>query len=131
MNIISVYPADFKKCWELSLVSLIFFVNYYDVEARCVFFTNASVLIKITSTSQTALSSSHHFSGRTSHTLFLCNKYFDQKIPNALALAAFFIVRSDNSIFIPVTWLTADACHVNSSKHGSNVYIVGSCITFP
>ena len=65
------------------------FVNYYDVEARCVFFTNACVLIKITSTSQTALSSSKHFSGRTSHTLFLCNKYFEQKLPDALALAAF------------------------------------------
>ena len=24
MNIISVRPADFKKCWELDLVSLIF-----------------------------------------------------------------------------------------------------------
>ena len=24
MNIISVHPADFKKCWELILVSLIF-----------------------------------------------------------------------------------------------------------
>ena len=65
------------------------FVIYYDVEARCVFFTNACVLIKITSTSQTALSSSHHFSGRTSYTLFLCNKYFDQKLTDALALAAF------------------------------------------
>ena len=28
------------------------FVNYYDVEARCAYFTNARVLIKMTSTSQ-------------------------------------------------------------------------------
>ena len=65
------------------------FVNYYDVEARCAFFTHSRVLIKITRTSQTALSDSQHFSGRTSHTLFLCKKYFDQKLPDALAQAAF------------------------------------------
>ena len=51
-----LYPADYKKCWELILVSLI-----YNEEARCAFFTYARFLIKVTSTSQTAWSDSQHF----------------------------------------------------------------------
>ena len=40
MNIYSLQPPDFKMCLEFFLVSLIF-VNYYDIEARCAFLTNA------------------------------------------------------------------------------------------
>ena len=53
------------------------------VEARCAFLTFARFLTKITSTSLIAQSGSKHFSGR------IGNKYFDQKQPVALALAAF------------------------------------------
>ena len=102
------------------------FVNYYDVEARCAFFTNARVLIKITSTSETALSSSQHFSGRTSHTLFLCNKYFDQKLPYALALAALSMF----DLRILFLYQSRDL-QLISIKHGFDVHIVGSYITFP
>ena len=65
------------------------FVNFYDKEARCAFFTYARFLIKITSTSQTARSGYQHFLGRISNYPLLCNKTFDQKLPDALALADF------------------------------------------
>ena len=52
-------------------------------------FTNTGFLIQNTSTLQTALSESQRFSGRIGYILFLCNKYFDQNLPDALALAAF------------------------------------------
>ena len=32
-------------------------------------------------------------------------------------------------MFIPVSWLTADVCHVNGTKHGSDLSIVDSNIT--
>ena len=56
MTINSLHPADFKKYWELILVSLILFINYYDVQAWFAFFTDAGSLIKIMtlSTSQAA-----------------------------------------------------------------------------
>ena len=65
------------------------FVNFYDEEARCAVFTYARFLIKITSTSQTARSGYQHFLGRVSNYPLLCNKTFDQKLPDALALADF------------------------------------------
>ena len=65
------------------------FVNIFDVEARCAFFTYAGFQMKITSTSQTTLSGSQHFLGRIGNPLFFCNKSFDQKLPDALALAGF------------------------------------------
>ena len=37
---------------------------------------------------------------------------------------------SNNCIFIPVTWLTADVCHVNGTKHDPDLSSVGSYITF-
>ena len=64
-------------------------VNIYDVEARCAFLTYARILIKITKTSQTAWSGSQHFLGRIINPLLLCNKSFDQKLRDALALAEF------------------------------------------
>ena len=49
------------------------------------------------------------------------------------ALAAFSMF--DLTIFfsIPVSWLTADSCHANVTKHRSDFSIVGTCrcITFP
>ena len=65
------------------------FVNFYDEEARCAFFTYARSLIKITSTSQTARSGYQHFLGRISNYPLLCNKTFDQKLLDALAPAGF------------------------------------------
>ena len=67
------------------------FVNFYDVEARCAFFTYAGFQMKIMSTSQTTLSGSQHFLGRISNPLLFCNKSFDQKLPDALALAGFSV----------------------------------------
>ena len=64
-------------------------VNYYDVEARCLFFTKANFLKKMTNTLQTAQSASQHFVCRISNSLFLCNKHFDQKLPDVLELAVF------------------------------------------
>ena len=61
-------------------------------EARCAFFTNTRFLIKITSDSQIAQSGSQHFSGRTSNpSYFVYNKYFDKKLPDIPALAAFSV----------------------------------------
>ena len=42
-------------------------------------------------------------------------------------------VRSHDFISKPVSWLKADTCHVNVTKHGSDFSIVGTCrcITFP
>ena len=52
IEIDSLYPADLKTCWELILVSLIFF---YDEEAWCTFFLlKHACLINNTSTLQTA-----------------------------------------------------------------------------
>ena len=79
------------------------FVNYYDIEARCAIFNDARFLIKMISTSQTALSDSKHFSGRHSNSLFLCYKYFDPRLLDALALATYSNVRSNNAILILVT----------------------------
>ena len=46
-------------------------VKYHDAATWCAFFTNVRILIKITSTSQTAQGSSNHFSGRVSKPLFV------------------------------------------------------------
>ena len=53
------------------------FVNFYDVEARVAFFIYASFVIKITGTS---------------------NKSFDQKVPDALALERFQILKHDRNV---------------------------------
>lgn len=51
--------------------------------------------------SQTAHSSLRHFSGRIISPLFLWNKFYDQQIPNALALAlATFSIFSLTIIFL-------------------------------
>ena len=63
------------------------FLNFYDVEARYAFFTYASFLIKITSTSQITVSGSQHFLCRINNPLLFCNTSFDQNLPDALALA--------------------------------------------
>ena len=34
------------------------------------------------------------------------------------------------SLYHAVTWLTADVCHVNDTKQGPDLSIVGSYITF-
>ena len=60
-----------------------------------------------------------------SHSLIFAN-FLTKNLPGALALATFLMF-----IFIPVKWLTTDACQVNGTKHGSDEYIVGSYITFP
>ena len=77
------------------------FVNFYDEEAQCAFFIYAHFLIEITSTSQTPCSGSQHFLGRINNYLLLCNNSFDQKLPDALALAGFskFGLTIHNSIF--------------------------------
>ena len=41
-----------------------------------------------------------------------------------------FYARSNNSVFIPVTWLIADVCHATGTKHGLDLFVVGSYITF-
>ena len=68
-----------------SLVDI--FVNFYDVEARYAFFTYASFLIKITS----IFVKQHEVAliGTMINPLLLCNKSFDQKLPDALALVGF------------------------------------------
>mgnify|MGYP000251977898 CR=1 FL=1 len=54
MNINSLHPADFKKVLKAHSGRIDIFVNYYDVEARCVFFayarlrSNNSILIPVT-----------------------------------------------------------------------------------
>ena len=72
------------------------FVNFYDVDARCAFFTYVDFLIKITSTSQTAYSSSQHFLGRISNPLLFCDKIFGQKLPDAIAPAGFSMFGQTN-----------------------------------
>ena len=76
------------------------FVNFYDVDTRCAFFTYAGFRIKITSTSQTALSSSQHFLGRISNPLLFCDKIFGQKLPDAIAPAGFSIVWSNKQTVV-------------------------------
>ena len=106
------------------------FVNYYDVwGAVCILFTNARFQIKITSTSQAAVSGSHHFSVSISDPLFM-QQIFWSNTTECSCTNGPFIVRYNNSIFILVKWLTADTCHVNDTKHISDLYIVGSYITF-
>ena len=68
------------------------FANFYDEEARYACFTLPRVLIKLTSISQTALGGSQHFLGRINYPLLLCNKSFDQKLPDALAIAGFSMI---------------------------------------
>ena len=70
-----------------------------------------------------------HFLGRLSSSRFFCKK-IDQKLPDVLALAGIFNVWLNYSIFTAVTWLTADKCHVYGTKHGSDLSIVGSYVTF-
>ena len=43
-----------------------------------------------------------------------------------LCTRGIFNARYNNTIFIPVTLLTTDTCHVNGDKHGTDLYIVGS-----
>ena len=66
-------------------------VNYYDTESLYAFCTNSCILIQITSdsNSQTAQSNFQPFSGSVNTPLFLCNKYFDKKLSDALARTAF------------------------------------------
>ena len=64
-------------------------VNFYETEAWYAFCSNSCILIQITSDSQTAQSNFQHFSGRVNILLFLCNKYFDKKLSDALAKTAF------------------------------------------
>ena len=54
MIINNAHPADFTKSARSLFWLIDIFVNYYDVEARRAFSTNARFLIKITSISQTA-----------------------------------------------------------------------------
>ena len=56
---------------------------------------------------------------------------FWQKTTECPCTSGNFNVKSSKTIFIPITWLTANACHVNGTKHGSDIYIVGSYNTFP
>ena len=92
------------------------------------FFTNANLVIKIPSTSQT--SGSKHFSSRISNPLFLCTKCFDNKQPDALELAAFskfgFKIH-----FVYWSRVSAGIYHVNCITRGSGIPIVGSYISFP
>ena len=90
------------------------------------FFIYARFLIEITSTSQTSWSGSQHFLGRINNSLLLCNNSFDQKLPDALALAGFSMFGLTIIFVILFMWQTADACHVNGTKHGLDVSIVGS-----
>ena len=58
--------------------------------------------------------------GSISNPLLFCNKIFHQTLPDAIALA-------EVSMFgLTVTRLKANICHVNGTKHGSDLYIVGS-----
>ena len=61
------------------------FVNIYDLKARCAFLSYARFLIRITS----IFVKQHEVAliGTMINLLLLCNKSFDQKLPDALALA--------------------------------------------
>ena len=43
----------------------------------------------------------------------------------------YLFIQSSRATFITVTWLTADTSHVNSSRHGLELFIVCSHKTFP
>lgn len=73
-------------------------VKYHDAATWCAFFTNVRILIKITSSSQTAQVGSNHFSGRVSKPLL-----FDQKLNVRPCTNGIFYVGSNNSTFIPAT----------------------------
>ena len=105
------------------------FVNYYDVEARCAFFF---YLCTLSNQNNKYIENNikWHFSGRISKHLCLCNKKLTKNYRMALYYSGIFNVRSTNFIFIPVTWLTADVCHVNCTKHGSDLSTVRNYITF-
>ena len=78
-----------KKCGELILISFIFLLTFTMKRRSVHFFIYSRFLIEITSTSQTSWSGSRHVLGRINNSLPLCNKRFDQKLPDAFALAGF------------------------------------------
>ena len=84
-----VFILQIKKVLGAYSGLLDFFVNFNDVEAQHAFFNYVSFLIKIKSTSQTALSGSNPIRENKSKSLLFCNESIDQKLTDALALAGF------------------------------------------
>ena len=90
-----------------------------------IFFTYARFLIKITNTSQTARSGSQHFLGKISNPLLFCNKSFDQKTPDALALGGFSMF----GVTILFLYQSRDL-QLMDTKHVSDLSVVGSYIYY-
>ena len=65
-----------------------------------------------------------------SNPLLFYKKSFDQQLLDALELAGFSMFGLTILFLYQLFPLTADVCHVYSTKHGSDLSIVGSYITF-
>ena len=80
--VLIVYIGRFDKLLGAYYCPVNIYVNCFDVEAQCEFFTYARFLIKKLRViqSQTAQNGSQNFSGRISDPLFFSNKYSDQKL---------------------------------------------------
>lgn len=109
------------------------FVNYHDVhrDAMCMFqkctFSNQNYGCFTNSTKWLPAI----FQVEEIILFFLCYKYFHQKTTGCTRTRGIFNGRPNNSIVIPVTWVTSDICYVNGTKHGSDIPIVRSYFTFP
>ena len=126
MNINILYTADLKKMLGTHSGHINIFANFYDVETR-----GAFLLMQLSNqnyeylTNSKVTPSTFQVQCRVSNPLSFCNKYFDY-----LCTSGVFNVWSNNSIFISITWLSANTCLVNGSWL-RRINIVGIYITFP